>query len=157
MAQEVERKFLVTNDGWRDDVAASLRIEQAYLALRDEAEVRVRITDGRKAELTIKGGAAARSRSEFEYEIPLDDARAMVELRQGLCIRKTRHIVPRPEGRHWEIDVFEGELAGLCLAEVERDEGRENPLVLDRPAWLGKEVTGNARYYNASLAANGLP
>ena len=156
MAQEVERKFLVIGDGWRAGVTAALRIEQAYLALRDAVEIRVRITDDARADLAIKSGEAAETRSEFEYPIPLVDARALMALRQGLCIRKTRHIVPRESGRHWEVDVFDGDLAGLCLVEVEREDGAAS-ITLDRPDWLGEEVTGDARYYNASLARRGRP
>jgi adenylate cyclase len=154
MAAETERKFLVSGEGWRADVTASIQIVQAYLALRDDLEVRVRIIDGERASLTIKAGGARRSRAEFEYPIPVADAEQLVALGQGRTIRKRRHIVPRGRGRHWEVDLFEGDHAGLCLAEVELGEGEERS-ELQRPDWLGREVTGDPAYYNAALSRAG--
>ena len=150
MGREIERKFLVTGDGWREQATGSRHMLQAYLALRDTVEVRVRIVDGMEAKLTVKSGDAAVARDEFEYDIPVVDARRMLDLRQGHCIEKRRYIVPREQGRHWEVDIFEGRLKGLRLAEVELEE-EEGP-VSEHPSWLGEDVTGDERYYNASLA-----
>lgn len=157
MAREVERKFLVTGDGWRSAATDCLHMIQAYLALRDELEVRVRITDGEKAKLTIKSGSAKLSRSEYEYDIPLSDARGLLAMAQGHRIEKKRHIVPREGGRHWDVDVFEGVHEGLRLAEVEFDDQTEPDAQIERPEWLGDEVTGQPEYYNASLARDGKP
>jgi adenylate cyclase len=154
MARETERKFLVVGEGWRAQATDTIEIVQAYLALQDGLEVRVRIVDRAKASLTVKAGGAKRSRAEFEYPIPLADAEQLVALAHGRVIRKRRHIVPREHGRHWEVDLFEGDHAGLCLAEIELGEGEED-LELDKPDWLGREVTGDPAYYNAALAQAG--
>ena len=145
MALEIERKFLVKGDGWRAAGTAARDIRQFYLARTDGATVRVRITDGADAVLTIKGTRAGMSRDEFEWPIPADDARAMEALAQGRPIVKRRHLV-RHGSECWEVDVFED---GLVLAEIElasEDTG------FDRPDWLGREVTDDPTYYNAHMA-----
>ena len=153
MGIEIERKFLVTGEGWKADVTSAARLRQAYLANTPAMSVRVRIKDGSAARLTIKSAGAGARRSEFEYEIPVADAEEMLALRIGIVIEKTRHIVPYA-GNRWEVDVFEGELAGLVVAEIEHE--REGQAI-DLPDWLGDEVTLDKRYYNADLAVNGLP
>lgn len=147
MATEIERKFLVTGDGWRHG-ATGIAIRQGYLAASPAVAVRVR-TRGERAFLTVKGGASARVRSEFEYEIPRADAETMLD---ALCppplIEKTRYSV-RFADHLWEIDVFAGDNAGLVLAEVELAAADE-PVAL--PPWVGAEVTDDPRYLNANLA-----
>lgn len=148
MQIEIERKFLVTGEAWRPLVREVVRIRQAYVAITDRASVRVRITDASAARLTIKSASAGRSRLELEYPIPVDDAEALLALRVGAEVSKSRHRVPA--GRLvWEIDVFGGENRGLVVAEIELDDP-DQPF--ERPGWLGAEVTGDRRYYNADLA-----
>lgn len=148
MAVEVERKFLVVGDAWRAEVTAATRIVQGYLAQTGRAVVRVRIK-GERAFLTLKGASQGISRREFEYEVPLVDAEAMLaELVTGPVIDKVRHLVP-VGGHTWEVDVFAGDNAPLVMAEVELGSPDE-PFVL--PGWAGLEVSHDPRYYNANLA-----
>jgi CYTH domain-containing protein len=152
MAKEIERKFLVADEGWRMSVEASLPMRQFYLAAAPDRTVRIRILKG-TALLTLKFGAQARARDEFEYPIPLAEAEEMQAFAMGHVIEKTRHKV-RYGGYLYEVDVFAGDLAGLVVAELETpDEVPEAGL----PAWLGREVTGEAAYYNATLALSGGP
>lgn len=145
MPREIERKFLLKSDAWRAAAAASERMTQGYLAGSDRASVRVRIA-GESANLNIKSGGLVASRLEFEYPIPLDEARELL----ALCaapIDKTRHFVPFG-GFEWEVDEFHGDNAGLVVAELELDhEGQEFPT----PDWIGAEVTHLERYYNVKL------
>ena len=147
MAKEIERKFLVKNSSFLHLAISSSHIEQGYLSRRTDATIRVRLRDDR-AYLTVKSRTVGMTRDEWEYEIPADDARAMLKkCAQGNVIDKTRHIVPF-EGRIWEVDVFHGDHEGLVTAEVELDsEGSEITL----PPFVGEEVTGDARYYNSNL------
>lgn len=153
MAKEVERKFLVEGSGWRALAGGATTISQFYLAAGDDRSVRVRIRDGQRATLTLKFGSAARERDEFEYDIPLADARDMEQFALGNVIEKTRHIVSH-RGRTYEVDTFEGALAGLVVVELETE---EDVPARELPDWVGAEVTGEPVYYNASLALNGLP
>ena len=153
MAAEIERKFLVKGDGWKASADAGSRLQQAYLASTDGCAIRVRMKDDAKAFLTIKSASPGSSRDEFEYPVPIEDARAMLRLRAGDVIEKTRYRVPAGE-LTWEIDVFSGAHRGLIIAEIELPD--ENA-AFDKPGWLGDEVTHDKRYYNASLALNGLP
>ncbi len=153
MAREIERKFLVAGDGWRARVVRSRAMAQAYIARGEHASVRVRIIDEALGRLTIKGRASGLARDEFEYDIPPEDARALIALRSGRLLAKRRYDVIE-DGRLWEVDVFEGEFSGLVIAECELE--REDEAVI-RPGWLGREVTADPRYYNAALAAHGLP
>ncbi len=145
MAQEIERKFLVTGSGWKRYVERSLRIRQSYLALTNSVSIRIRIVDGRVAWLTIKSAAQQMDRIEFEYPIPLADAEELMDMGTGRLVTKRRHIVPLGPAR-WEIDVFEGEKAGLVLAEIELPSITAR---VERPDWLGAEVTGDPAYYNS--------
>lgn len=149
MATEIERKFLVTGNAWQSLALRSTAIHQAYLSRIDMTTIRVRIVDDADAFLTIKSPQLGPARSEFEYSIPLEDARALMTLRAGLAIEKRRHIVQLGDDR-WEIDVFEGAHAGLVIAEIELPDA-DAPF--ERPPWLSEEVTGDPRYYNAHLAA----
>jgi CYTH domain-containing protein len=153
MAKEIERKFLVKDGSWRSATEASIAIVQFYLAISYERSIRVRISDGKKAKLTLKFGSDLRARDEFEYPLPLAEAREMLSFAIGTVIRKTRHHV-RHETYLYEVDVFNGELEGLVVAELETADKVPDALL---PAWLGREVTGELRYSNASLALNGFP
>lgn len=148
MATEIERKFLVCNEGWREQVLSETHLMQGYLASTPALTVRVRL-DGGQGRLTIKGATRGISRSEYEYSIPAEDAQAMLrELAETAIIDKIRHRV-RCGDHIWEVDLFAGDNAGLVLAEIEL--GAENES-FERPAWLGAEVSDDPRYYNANLA-----
>ena len=147
MAVEIERKFLLKNDSWRDNVIRSHVLKQGYLASSPLPTVRVRTSDD-KAFLTIKGRTEGISRVEFEYEIPSDEAIEMLKLSAQTPIEKTRYIV-QANGHTWEIDVFEGSNAGLVLAEVELDSEDEK---IELPDWIDIEVTSDPRYYNSALS-----
>lgn len=147
MPIEIERKFLLTNDDWREEVVRSSRIRQGYLGKIDKASVRIRV-QGEKANINVKSATLGMRRMEYEYEIPLSEAEEMLD---QLCeqpqVDKTRYIVER--GQHvWEIDEFYGDNDGLLVAEVEL--GNENEHV-EKPQWLGEEVTHDPRYYNVNL------
>ena len=149
MGIEIERKFLVAEDGWRKLVTRSEKLRQGYLASAGGVTVRVRTIDEHHAYITIKSGGSALARAEFEYEIPVADARQMLGYCRGAQIEKVRHSLDLPGG-DWVIDEFRGRHDGLILAEVEL-ESPTGPL--EKPAWLGDEVTGDPQYYNSSLAA----
>lgn len=146
MPTEIERKFLVQGDGWRSLGAGQLYC-QGYLVAAPEKTVRVRIV-GNQGFLTIKGPTQGISRAEFEYTIPVEDAR---ELLQTLCdrpwIEKTRYRIDYG-GLVWEVDEFAGDNAGLILAEVELPDDQQT---LDLPDWIGPEVSHDSRYFNANL------
>ncbi len=147
MSYEIERKFLVAGDGWRDAADAGSVLRQGYLAGGTWGSVRVRLSGG-QAHLNIKGATVGATRREFEYPIPVADADILLdELCSGPRIEKTRYLV-RHAGHLWEIDVFDGDNAGLVVAEVELGAEDER---FDRPGWLGAEVTDDPRYYNVSL------
>ena len=150
MGKEIERKFTVLSDSWRTDVQSSLRYRQGYLASDPSCSVRVRV-DGTHATLNIKSATLGIERSEYEYEIPLNEANEMLNtLCHAPIIEKTRHFVPH--GAHcWEIDVFEGENAGLVVAELELTHADEG---FERPDWLGEDVSMDSRYYNVCLVTH---
>jgi adenylate cyclase len=143
---EIERKFLLTGDGWRT-LGQPVLLRQGYLSSQRERVVRVRIEDG-QAMLTIKGQSIGASRGEWEYPIPLADA---AELLDNLCekplIEKYRTRVP-VGGHVWEIDEFLGANQGLLVAEIELSSEGE---AFEIPDWVGAEVTDDARYFNSSL------
>jgi adenylate cyclase len=153
MVKEIERKFLVSGNEWRDLVEADIRIRQFYLAAAPGRSVRVRISDGASAKLTLKFGSGPRERDEFEYPIPLAEAEEMLAFAIGHVIEKTRHHV-RHRGYLYEVDVFGGMLSGLVVAELETPEDVPDGML---PDWLGREVTGEQRFYNASLALGEIP
>jgi len=152
MAKEIERKFLVASDGWRNATESGTRFLQAYIVTMDDRSVRIRLMGDNRAKLTIKIGAASMTRDEFEYDIPITDARDLMSKAIGLVIEKTRYEV-KHGGFVWEVDVYGGAHEGLVVAEVElRSEG-DMP---DLPAWLGAEVTGDPHYSNQYLSNNPL-
>jgi adenylate cyclase len=148
MATEIERKFLVKNDTWRAKVESSSHIAQGYLTADPNITVRVRLRD-RSAYLTLKGPTQGIGRSEYEYQIPVADAQAMLrDLAPLPPVEKMRHLI-QVEGHLWELDVFSGANAGLVMAEIELT-AEDESFVL--PDWAGAEVTEDPRYYNAYLA-----
>lgn len=154
MAIEIERKFLVTGDGWRAAAHRVVPMAQGYLndlAAMDtgamKASVRVRIA-GDEAYLNLKSRELGHTRQEFDYPIPVEDARALLALSVGGLVDKRRHYVGF-EGRLWEVDEFLGDNAGLVVAEIEL-ESADAPFA--RPDWIGAEVTDAPRYYNLALA-----
>jgi len=154
MAQEIERKFLIAGEGWRNGVTGSTHFMQGYLSSDSKATVRVRTHDDRTAAITLKSAVQGNVRNEYEYDIPIEDARELLDLAQPNVIAKTRHLVPFA-GLIWEVDVFEGKHSGLLLAEVELDHPDQ---VVELPDWVGREVTDDDRYYNSSLSrAEGPP
>jgi adenylate cyclase len=144
---EIERKFLVRDRSVLDE-SAGLRYRQGYLSRDPDRTVRVRLTGGR-AFLTVKGRSEGPTRAEFEYEIPVADAEALLALCEGPLIDKTRHRIEHAS-HTWEVDVFHGANEGLVVAEVELESPGE-PVTL--PDWIGDEVTSDPRYYNANLVA----
>lgn len=146
MAQEIERKFLLKNDAWRA-LAEGTMYRQGYLNSAKERTVRVR-TVGAKAFLTIKGLTVGATRSEYEYEIPFDECNEMLDnLAEKPLIEKKRCKIARG-GLTWEIDEFFGDNKGLIVAEVELASEEQ---AFGKPEWVGEEVTGDPRYFNANL------
>ena len=143
---EIERKFLVSDDSWRTD-AQGQKIQQGYLSRNDATVVRVRIY-GEQAFLTVKGKQVGITSPEFEYEIPLADAAAMLEFAEGALVEKTRYRVEHA-GHTWEVDEFEGLNRGLILAEIELDSEDE---LFSLPSWVGREVSQDPRFKNSRLS-----
>jgi CYTH domain-containing protein len=152
MAKEIERKFLVASETWRKKAGKGKKIRQAVILSEGDRFLRIRAIDGRRARLTLKIGISGLSRHEFEYDVPIDDAEELLDLANGGRISKTRYEV-RHAGYTWEIDVYDGELEGLVVAEVEMKSEQDQP---ELPPWLGREVTGDSRYSNQALAAGSL-
>jgi adenylate cyclase len=148
---EIERKFLVTSDDFKAAAFTKNRIAQGYLSSIPERNVRVRIK-GDKGFLTIKGASneSGLSRFEWEKEIPLDEARALLKLCEKGIIDKTRFEV-KIGNNIFEVDEFYGENEGLIIAEIELESETET---FEKPIWLGKEVTNDNRYYNSFLSKN---
>lgn len=153
MAKEIERKFLVRDARWKDNAAAGTRLVQAYVAVMDDRNVRVRLYEDGRAKLTMKAGRSGMTRDEVEFAVPANEARELLELSIGNVIEKVRYEIPF-EGFLWEIDVYEGNLAGLVVAEVELQSEDQQPAI---PPWIGLELTGDSAYSNQSLALYGLP
>ena len=149
MAQEIERKFLVEGDAYRALAFDSSRISQGYISSGNGRTVRVRIRDER-GYLTIKGPSAdgGLSRYEVETEIPLADARDLLGLCEPGTIEKTRYLVRSTDGHIFEVDEFYGDNEGLVMAEVELRSAEES---FEKPDFIGKEVTGDRRFYNSHL------
>lgn len=150
MNQEIERKYLVTSDCYKQIAVDHHHIRQGYISREKTGTVRVRITDD-KAYLTIKGKPTAGhfARYEWEKEIDVADAVELIKLCQGTIIDKTRWIVPaKEEGLKWEVDEFHGKYEGLVVAEIELESEEQ---VVELPDFIGKEVTDDRRYYNANM------
>jgi CYTH domain-containing protein len=147
MGTEIERKFLVQGTQWRQ--GNGVPFSQGYLNRDKERTVRVRIA-GDKAFLTIKGISRGAARAEFEYEIPVADAGELLKLSDGPVIQKTRYVVVHDSSK-WEVDEFDGDNAGLVVAEIELT-SEDQPFT--RPPWLGNEVTHDSRYFNSSLTTH---
>ena len=149
MGKEIERKYLIGNDSWREG-ASGTTYRQGYLSTVKERTVRVR-TINEKGFLTIKGITIGATRMEFEYEIPAAEATEMLdELCEKPIIEKTRYKIPHA-GLTWEVDEFVGVNQGLIVAEVELESEDQ---AIDMPPWAGEEVSGDPRYFNANLIAN---
>ncbi len=155
MGIEIERKFLVDGDGWRAQAARVQPMAQGYIndlvsvdGITQKASVRVRI-EGGQAFLNLKSRELGHTRQEFDYPIPVDDARALLALCVGGLVDKRRHYVEHA-GHLWEVDEFLGDNAGLVVAEIELGAADE---AFARPDWLGAEVTDASRYYNLALAS----
>ena len=147
MAIEIERKFLLKNETWRQQADDGKDYIQGYLLGSKQASVRIRI-EGNKAFINIKSATLGIRRQEYEYAIPVNDAK---ELLNNLCeqplIEKTRYLIKEYD-LCWEIDVFKGQNQGLVVAEVELSSEQQS---FHKPAWLGEEVSDDPRYYNVSL------
>lgn len=150
MSKEIERKFLVRSSEYRDLATQKKEMMQGYLSLDPDATVRVRIVD-EEAFITVKSRNKGAVRNEWEYSIPVDEGTEMLKTCcKSRLIEKTRYIVEAGDGLKWEIDEFHGSLDGLVVAEIELPE-EDYPVIL--PEFVGKEVTGDPRYYNSSLAS----
>jgi adenylate cyclase len=156
MGVEIERKYLVTSDAWRTAARAVIPMAQGYIndtasidSGAQKASVRVRI-QGDQAFLNMKSREIGHTRQEFDYPIPVEDARDLLALCVGGQIDKRRHLVEHG-GLVWEVDEFLGDNAGLVVAEVELASADQ---AIDLPEWVGEEVTDQVRYYNLALAAN---
>ena len=147
---EIERKYLVTSDSYKQMAVARYHICQGYISREKTGTVRIRITDD-KAYLTIKGKPAAGhfARYEWEKEIDVQEAKELMQLCQGSIIDKTRWIIPAAEdGLKWEVDEFHGKHAGLTLAEIELTNEEQE---VEKPDFVGEDVTSDPRYYNANM------
>lgn len=148
MAKEIERKFLVTDQKYKNLANRDEEIAQGYISVDPDRTVRVRIK-GCKAYLTVKTRNHGMTRNEWEFSVPVEDAREMLAECCGNILSKTRYYVPAGNGLTWEIDEFHGAHEGLTVAEIELP--AEN-VAFSRPAFIGKEVTGDPAYYNSSLS-----
>ncbi len=151
MGTEIERKFLIKNDGWKIHVTETHVIKQGYLQsgleVSQKSSVRIRISNA-QANINIKSAELSTVRQEFEYDIPLYDAGQMLKtLCHDIVIEKTRYHVPY-KSHLWEVDIFASENAGLQIAEIELAHLDE---CFERPEWLGEDVSDDGRYYNNSL------
>lgn len=147
MGKEIERKYLVINDSYREQTVSSVRITQGYISRRKEGTVRVRIF-GNRGFITVKSPTRGIERCEWEYEIPAEDAREMLStVCEPGIIDKTRHIIDY-QGFRWEVDEFHGPLAPLVLAEVELPDSSVCPPI---PPFIGEEVSDNPAYFNSNL------
>lgn len=147
MPVEIERKFLLAHDGWREGISHSVRLRDGMLAFYDGRKIRIRFYD-QKATLTVKGPRKGLARDEFEYDIPASDGLILLERHcKGEVIEKTRHHVP--VGAHeWLVDEYHGLLDGLILAEIELP---AEDTVVDLPDWVGKDITGLEKYRKVNL------
>jgi adenylate cyclase len=150
MATEIEHKFLITNDKWRDNADEGTYLVQGYMGSNEKSSIRIRI-NGDSANLNIKSKTIGIQRSEYDYPIPVGEAKEILE---SLCekpfIEKTRFQVMH-DGHEWEIDVFAGDNEGLIVAEIELNSTDEE---FSRPDWVGEDVSDDPRYYNICLVTH---
>ncbi len=146
MAIEIEHKYLVVNDSYKQDASSHSEIWQGYLSRDPAHTIRVRIRDS-SACITIKGKSAGAARCEFEYSIPLEDAQQLMQLCEPPIISKTRYIIMH-DGNRWEVDEFHGALSGLVIAELEIPDEKYRYRL---PAFVGNDVTNDKRFYNSQL------
>ena len=146
MPKEIERKFLLQNNDWQAEADEGLVLKQGYLNTDPNRTVRIRLA-GKRGILTIKSKNIGITRNEFEYEIPYDDTLELLKLCAPPLIEKTRYKINN-DGLTWEIDIFSGENEGLAIAEVELADEHQS---ITPPAWIGKEVSDDQRYYNSNL------
>lgn len=147
MGVEIERKFLLLNDDWRNEAGEPVRFRQGYLVGSEKSSVRVRI-EGDRAFLNIKSATLGIQRQEYQYPVPIEDAEKILdELCDKPLIEKKRFFIQK-NNHTWEIDEFSGDNQGLVVAEIELTSEDES---FDRPTWLGKEVSDDKRYYNVCL------
>ena len=150
MATEIERKFLVRNEGWRSHVSAGIFYRQGYMASTTTCSMRVRCGGG-QGFINLKSATLGITRKEYDYPIPEQDANEMLDLFcEGPLIEKTRYLVEHV-GHVWEVDVFTGDNEGLVVAEIELDAADESFVL---PTWAGEEVSHDPRYYNVCLVKN---
>lgn len=149
MGREIERKFVVDAGLWKRPASGGVSYRQGYLSVDPERVVRIR-TDSSAGFITVKGITQNNQRAEFEYSVPLADALEMLRMCLPFIIEKTRYKVLY-RGHTWEVDVFEGKNDGLVTAEVELARAGE---ALEMPDWVGREVSGDARYFNSNLVAH---
>ena len=147
MSFEIERKFLVRGNDWQKLATHQISLRQGYLAANGKSSIRIRIKGDGSATLTVKSRPVDLRRLELEYDIPVLEAEALMQLRQGAVIEKVRHVIPRGD-LAWEVDVFLGDNYGLVIAEVEL---RQKHQPIELPPWIGAEITGQPQYYNSSL------
>lgn len=146
MAYEIEHKYLVINDSFKDMATGKVDIKQGYLNRNPDRTVRIR-TIGEKGFLTVKSRNHGAKRLEFEYEIPFRDAREILKLAEPGIVEKTRYIVPFGN-LIWEVDEFHGSQKGVIVAEVEIP---EDEITYEKPSFIGEDITGNPAYYNSNL------
>lgn len=150
MATEIERKFLVRNDAWRNHADEGVFYRQGYLSSTPDCSIRVR-SGGGKGYLNLKSATLGVTRKEYEYEVPEQEANEMLDLFcDGPLIEKTRYNVEHA-GHVWEVDVFAGDNDGLIVAEIELDDADE---AFELPDWAGEEVSHDPRYYNVCLVTH---
>jgi len=151
MSVEIERKFLVKNDDFKNDSFRKSYIKQGFLNTDKERTVRVRILDD-KGFLTVKGKSNKQGTTRFEWEkeIALEDAKSLLLLAEKGIVEKNRYFI-KNRNHTYEVDVFLEDNRGLVIAEIELNSENE---LFEKPHWLGKEVTGNKAYYNSSLSKN---
>ncbi|MEO3471261.1 CYTH domain-containing protein [Roseomonas sp. CAU 1739] len=154
MKHEIERKFLVMNDDWRAGVTRMVRLRDGLVATFGAGKVRVRVALGAagpaRAWVGLKGPRQGITRTEYEYEVPVAEAESMLaEFCPGRIVEKTRHLVPHA-GLVWEVDVYDGFLAGVTYAEVELDHPGQTVVL---PPWIGREVTGQPQHSKRALVA----
>lgn len=151
MAIEIEHKYLVVNDSYKNMATGKISIQQGYLNRSPDRTVRIRTMD-EKGFLTVKGRNKGDFRLEFEYEIPIEDARQILSLAEPGIVEKTRYFVPF-DGLIWEVDEFHGSLSGVVIAEVELPESSHD---YSKPSFIGKDITGDPTFYNSNLKVHSI-